>query len=129
MTTARIAYQPVTCLCCAPLSSRYLFTEWEDPTFGHRASTIHAAFVTALHTSPGGDRTWQAIRRQTDMVSQLAYVSKEIKMGRMRAARATEKLREMVRRTASSMGSAMISDNGYHMFICSQGAGMLVVVV
>lgn len=39
----------------------------------------------------------QAIRRQTDMVSQLAYVNKEIKTGRMRASKATEKLREMVR--------------------------------
>lgn len=74
----------------------YLFTEWEDPTFGSRASTVHAAFVSELQTSPWGDQVWEAIRRQTDMWSQLSYMVKELKSSRLKAARATERLREML---------------------------------
>ena len=59
----------------------YLFTEWEDPLFGPRASAVHGAFVNALTSAPRGEAVWQAIRRQTDMVSQLAYIMKELKVG------------------------------------------------
>lgn len=79
----------------------YLFTEWEDPNFGTRASAVHTAFVNALHAAPRGDRVWEAIRRQTDMVSQLAYVNRELKVSKLRAARATERLREMVSETGT----------------------------
>lgn len=112
----------------------YLFTEWEDPTFGARASCVHAALVDALMASPHGEAVWEAIRRQTDMMSQLAYIVKDVKvrhvlgrevavsaayrpqqlsqtplthllppnffaqpqMARLKAARATERLREML---------------------------------
>ena len=61
---------------------RYLFTEWEDPTFGARASCVHAALVDSLTSATGGGgAVWEAIRRQTDMVSQLAYIVKELKVG------------------------------------------------
>jgi hypothetical protein len=59
---------------------RYLFTEWEDPSFGARASCVHAALVDALTGAPRGEAVWEAIRRQTDMVSQLAYIVKDIKV-------------------------------------------------
>ena len=58
----------------------YLFTEWEDPMFGARASCVHAALVDALMGSPRGEAVWEAIRRQTDMVSQLAYIIKDVKV-------------------------------------------------
>ncbi|KIY96448.1 phosphatidylinositol 3-kinase [Monoraphidium neglectum] len=74
----------------------YLFTEWEDPSFGARASCVHAALVDALTGAPRGEAVWEAIRRQTDMVSQLAYIVKDIKMSRLKAARATDRLREML---------------------------------
>ena len=47
--------------------------------FGSRASAIHQSLVATLHKVPSGDRVWEAIRRQTDMVSQLNYISREIK--------------------------------------------------
>eukprot|EP00879_Flechtneria_rotunda_P010868 GHRR01011358.1.p1 GENE.GHRR01011358.1~~GHRR01011358.1.p1 ORF type:complete len:821 (+),score=283.38 GHRR01011358.1:733-3195(+) len=75
----------------------YLFTEWEDPEFGGRASAVHGALVTALSDAGRlGETVWAAIRRQTDMMSQLAYITKELKMSRLKAARATERMREMV---------------------------------
>lgn len=58
----------------------YVFTEWEDPSFGPRASAVHAAFVNALTSALRGEAVWEAIRRQTDMVSQLAYIIKEVKV-------------------------------------------------
>lgn len=117
-----------------PHGRRYLFTEWEDPTFGARASCVHAALVDALTSADAGEAVWEAIRRQTDMVSQLAYIVKELKasgvcrphsqaclsgfaglvglmqgdqpsdcplhvhsqMSRLKAVRATERLREML---------------------------------
>jgi hypothetical protein len=60
---------------------RYLFTEWEDPSFGGRASCVHAALVDALTGARRGEAVWEAIRRQTDMVSQLAYIVKDLKVG------------------------------------------------
>lgn len=64
------------------ITSRYLFTEWEDPAFGARASCVHAALVDSLTSADAGEAVWEAIRRQTDMVSQLAYIVKELKVGR-----------------------------------------------
>ena len=67
-----------------PHLPRYLFTEWEDPVFGTRASAIHQSLVATLQKSgKQGDRVWEAIRRQTDMVSQLNYVSREIKSNKV----------------------------------------------
>eukprot|EP00877_Chromochloris_zofingiensis_P002248 jgi/Chrzof1/12023/Cz06g18140.t1 len=74
----------------------YVFTEWEDPSFGPRASAVHAAFVNALTSALRGEAVWEAIRRQTDMVSQLAYIIKEVKGSRLKAARATERMWEML---------------------------------
>lgn len=60
---------------------RYLFTEWEDPEFGSRASAVHSALVNALAAAGRvGEAVWTAIRRQTDMMSQLAYIIKELKV-------------------------------------------------
>lgn len=39
---------------------------------------------------------WEAIRRQTDMVSQLNFIIKELKGAKLKAQRAAERLREMV---------------------------------
>ncbi|MEW5302904.1 MAG: hypothetical protein WDW36_005643 [Sanguina aurantia] len=75
----------------------YLFTEWEDPSFGPRASSVHASLVSALQAAP--NRVWEAIRRQTDMVSQLNYIIKELKGSKVKASRATERLREMISET------------------------------
>jgi hypothetical protein len=62
---------------------RYLFTEWEDPEFGGRASAVHSGLVNALAAAGRiGEAVWLAIRRQTDMMSQLAYITKELKVGR-----------------------------------------------
>jgi phosphatidylinositol 3-kinase len=58
----------------------YLFTECEDPAFGARASAVHGALVNALTAAPKAEVVWQAIRRQTDMVSQLSYIVKELKV-------------------------------------------------
>lgn len=70
-----------TGITAAPSLRRYLFTEWEDPAFGPRASCVHAALVDALTSADAGEAVWEAIRRQTDMVSQLAYIVKELKVG------------------------------------------------
>jgi hypothetical protein len=60
---------------------RYLFTEWEDPEFGGRASAVHSGLVNALAGAGRvGEAVWLAIRRQTDMMSQLAYITKELKV-------------------------------------------------
>eukprot|EP00798_Chlamydomonas_sp_ICE-L_P029142 gene29142-32360_t len=74
----------------------YLFTEWEDPVFGSRASAIHQMLVLTLQKSPNGERVWEAIRRQTDMVSQLGYIARELKVGKLKANRASQRLQEMV---------------------------------
>ncbi|KAF8067321.1 Phosphatidylinositol 3-kinase [Scenedesmus sp. PABB004] len=81
----------------ATLLHWYLFTEWEDPQFGGRASAVHGALVAGLAAAGArGAAVWAAIRRQTEMMSQLAYISKELKMSRFKAARATERMREML---------------------------------
>jgi hypothetical protein len=60
---------------------RYLFTEWEDAEFGGRASAVHSGLVNALAGAGRvGEAVWLAIRRQTDMMSQLAYITKELKV-------------------------------------------------
>lgn len=63
------------------LSCRYLFTEWEDQEFGSRASSVHGALVNALSAAGRlGEAVWTAIRKQTEMMTQLAYISKELKV-------------------------------------------------
>ncbi|CAD7699398.1 unnamed protein product [Ostreobium quekettii] len=74
----------------------YLFTEWQDPSFGKRASTVHAMFVQKLQGLPHGSLVWDNIRRQIEMMAQLAHISKELKGSRGNAARKTEHLREML---------------------------------
>jgi hypothetical protein len=49
---------------------------------------VHGAFVAALNAAPCGDGVWEAIRRQTDMISQLSYVVKELKVAKVRGCRA-----------------------------------------
>lgn len=61
---------------------RYLFTEFEDPEFGGRASAVHGAMLSALDgAGPAGKAVCNAIRKQTEVMSQLAYISKELKVG------------------------------------------------
>eukprot|EP00878_Enallax_costatus_P036478 GHUV01040968.1.p1 GENE.GHUV01040968.1~~GHUV01040968.1.p1 ORF type:complete len:502 (+),score=176.25 GHUV01040968.1:517-2022(+) len=60
----------------------YLFTEWEDQEFGSRASAVHGALVNALSAAGKlGEAVWTAIRKQTEMMTQLAYITKELKVG------------------------------------------------
>jgi hypothetical protein len=60
---------------------RYLFTEFEDPEFGGRASAVHGAMLSALDgAGPPGKAVCNAIRKQTEVMSQLAYISKELKV-------------------------------------------------
>lgn len=77
----------------------YLFTEWEDPTFGLRASAVHGMLVNELRVAQHGEQVLDVIRRQTDMVSQLAYINKDVKASKLKAAKAGEKLRVMIEET------------------------------
>jgi hypothetical protein len=64
-----------------PTTPRYLFTEFEDPEFGGRASAVHGAMLTALDAAgPAGKAVCNAVRKQTEVMSQLAYISKELKV-------------------------------------------------
>lgn len=64
-----------------PHPARYLFTEFEDPEFGGRASAVHGAMLGALDgAGPPGKAVCNAIRKQTEVLSQLAYISKELKV-------------------------------------------------
>lgn len=66
---------------CVCVSCRYLFTEFEDPDFGGRASAVHGAMLSALDAEgPQGKAVCNAIRKQTEVMSQLAYISKELKV-------------------------------------------------
>ncbi len=78
--------------------------EFEDPTFGVRASNIHSLLMQALQkqraptaaAAPSGAKVFEAIRRQTDMLSQLQFAIRELKGSKLKAARATAKLQELV---------------------------------
>lgn len=66
---------------CIIIPCRYLFTEWEDQEFGSRASAVHGALVNALSAAGRlGEAVWTAIRKQTEMMTQLAYITKELKV-------------------------------------------------
>jgi phosphatidylinositol 3-kinase len=86
-----------------------MVAEFEDPGFGVRASNIHSQLMASLQkqqqqqqqrpgTQPAvsGARVFEAIRRQTDMLSQLQFAIRELKGNKLRAARATAKLQELV---------------------------------
>ncbi|KAG1669979.1 hypothetical protein FOA52_016240 [Chlamydomonas sp. UWO 241] len=74
----------------------YLFTEVDDPVFGPRASAIYALLVSALQVDPACAVVWEGIRRQQEMLGQLTWVSKELKASKVRAARATQRLHEVI---------------------------------
>jgi hypothetical protein len=77
---AQHTYSPIH-----PPTHRYLFTEFEDPEFGGRASAVHGAMLGGLDgAGPAGKAVCNAIRKQTEVMSQLAYISKELKVRRMR---------------------------------------------
>lgn len=71
----------------------YLYTEWEDPTFGPRAGAVHKRFQKQL---PPGSPIVDAISKQMGMVAQLHCIVKELKASRGSATRKTERLQEMV---------------------------------
>ncbi len=55
----------------------YLYTEWEDPTFGARAGYVHKIFQQKLQpASP----IVEAISKQMGMVAQLHCIVKELKV-------------------------------------------------
>mmetsp|Transcript_623 Transcript_623/g.1491 ORF Transcript_623/g.1491 Transcript_623/m.1491 type:complete len:866 (+) Transcript_623:255-2852(+) len=74
----------------------YLFTEWEDPLFGPRASKTHEHFVQAMLSEQQGYAMWDGIRHQIEMIAQLAHIIKELKSVRGGAPRKTERLREII---------------------------------
>lgn len=55
----------------------YLYTEWEDPTFGPRAGYVHKIFQQKL---PPGSPIVEAISKQMGMVAQLHCIIKELKV-------------------------------------------------
>ncbi|KAF6260720.1 phosphatidylinositol 3-kinase [Scenedesmus sp. NREL 46B-D3] len=91
----------------------YLFTEWEDPEFGGRASAVHSGLVSALAGAGRvGEAVWLAIRRQTDMMSQLAYITKELK--RLTCSAATATPADVARQGRARHGALreMVAENG-----------------
>mmetsp|Transcript_13228 Transcript_13228/g.23573 ORF Transcript_13228/g.23573 Transcript_13228/m.23573 type:complete len:451 (-) Transcript_13228:1023-2375(-) len=79
----------------------YLFTEWEDPNFGPRASKVHEAFVQSMISEQQGCAMWDGIRHQIEMIAQLAHIIKEFKLVRGGSAKKTERLQEMISETGS----------------------------
>ncbi|PNW88579.1 hypothetical protein CHLRE_01g035500v5 [Chlamydomonas reinhardtii] len=82
----------------------YLFCELDDPGFGLRARALHTLLLDTL--AAGGPRSpglliADTIRRQVDLVKQLKAVIRELKSSKIKAARATERLREMVSETGA----------------------------
>eukprot|EP00198_Chlamydomonas_reinhardtii_P000296 XP_001689631.1 VPS34-like PI-3-kinase [Chlamydomonas reinhardtii] len=82
----------------------YLFCELDDPGFGLRARALHTLLLDTL--AGGGPRSpglliADTIRRQVDLVKQLKAVIRELKSSKIKAARATERLREMVSETGA----------------------------
>ncbi|GMH39569.1 hypothetical protein BSKO_07467 [Bryopsis sp. KO-2023] len=78
-----------------------LFTEWQDPTFGPRASSVQGQFVEKVLKYPHGAMVWDNIRRQIEMVAQLQHISKELKTGGRRSDKRTAHLREMLSENGS----------------------------
>ncbi|GIL50814.1 hypothetical protein Vafri_6947 [Volvox africanus] len=76
----------------------YLFCELDDPGFGQRARALHTSLQDTLERRAGhvGLAVKDTIRRQVDLVKQLKAVIRELKSSKIKAARATERLREMV---------------------------------
>ncbi|GLC43266.1 hypothetical protein PLESTF_000410600 [Pleodorina starrii] len=76
----------------------YLCCELEDPGFGPRARALHTSLLDTLQhkAGPVGRAVSDTIRRQVDLVKQLKAVIRELKTTKIKAARAAERLREMV---------------------------------
>ncbi|GIL80848.1 hypothetical protein Vretimale_9438 [Volvox reticuliferus] len=76
----------------------YLFCELDDPGFGQRARALHTSLLDTLERRAGhvGLAVKDTIRRQVDLVKQLKAVIRELKSSKIKAARATERLREMI---------------------------------
>ncbi|EFJ45030.1 hypothetical protein VOLCADRAFT_40672, partial [Volvox carteri f. nagariensis] len=76
----------------------YLFCELDDPGFGQRARALHSSLLDALErrAGPVGLAVKNTIRKQVDLVKQLKAVIRELKSAKIKAARATERLREMI---------------------------------
>ncbi|KAG2448608.1 hypothetical protein HYH02_006498 [Chlamydomonas schloesseri] len=77
----------------------YLFCELDDPGFGLRARALHTQLLETLASGGPGSQGLviaDTIRRQVDLVKQLKAVIRELKSSKIKAARATERLREMV---------------------------------
>ncbi|KAL6752332.1 putative phosphatidylinositol 3-kinase [Haematococcus lacustris] len=83
----------------------YLFTELDDPGFGHRASAVHAQLTQSLQQArpstkaPGSgkrqvdcSKVYDVIVKQSKLLSQLHFAIRELKGGRYKAARATARL-------------------------------------
>ena len=58
------------------LTSRYLYTEWEDPVFGPRAAYVHTKFQNAKASS----EILTSISKQMGLMAQLRHIVADLKV-------------------------------------------------